>query len=103
MAEEKELLEILTQYKTVAIVGLSPNPERLSYEVAQYLKEQGYCVIPVNPTAAEIMGEISYPNLRSIPKAVEVVDILRRSEEAPAIVEDAIAIGAKVIWMQEGV
>ena len=85
------------------MVGLSPRPDRPSYRVASYLKEQGYRIIPVNPTEKEILGEPCYSSLASIPEPVDVVDIFRRSEEVPAIVEEAIKIGAKAVWMQEGV
>jgi predicted CoA-binding protein len=95
--------EILNTSRIVAMVGLSPDPERPSYIVASYLKEQGYRIIPVNPQVKEILGEPSYPDLVSIPGPVDVVDIFRRSEDVPAIVEEAIKIGAKVVWMQEGV
>ena len=87
----------------MAIVGASPNPERPSYRVANYLKDKGYRVIPVNPNAQEVVGEISYPDLASIPEKVEVVDIFRRSEDIMPIVEEAIKIEAKVVWMQEGI
>ena len=87
----------------MAIVGLSPNPDRPSHRVASYLKEKGYKIIPVNPAVKEVLGEPSYPDLVSIPEPVDVVDIFRRSEEVPAIVEEAIKIGAKAVWMQEGV
>ena len=87
----------------MAVVGLSPNPERPSYNVASYLVEHGYNIIPVNPNAQQILGKASYPDLSSIPEAVEVVNIFRRSEEVMPIVEEAIRIGAKVVWMQEGV
>jgi predicted CoA-binding protein len=95
--------KILKDYRTIAVVGLSPKPSRPSHMVASYLKENGYKIIPVNPRAGEILGEISYPDLSSIPERVDVVDIFRRSHELPAIVEGAIAIGAKALWMQEGV
>ena len=95
--------KILGKYRNVAIVGLSPNPERPSYVVADYLMENGYHVIPVNPGAKEIMGETSYPDLKSVPERVEIVDIFRRSEDVMPIVEDAINIDARVVWMQEGV
>lgn len=95
--------DILNSSKVIAIVGLSPNPNRPSHEVASYLIKQGYKIIPVNPNAREILGERCYPNLSSIPEPVDVVDIFRRSEEVPAIVEEAIKIGAKAIWMQEGI
>jgi len=95
--------EILNSSRVIAVVGLSLNSNRPSYRVARYLKEQGYRIIPVNPTAKEILGEVCYPDLSSIPEAVDVVDIFRRSREIPSIVEEAIEIGAKAVWMQEGV
>ena len=95
--------EILRDSKTVAIVGLSSNPERPSYTVGSYLKEHGYKVIPVNPGEKSILGETSYADLRSIPEHVDVVDIFRKSEDVLPIVREAVAIGAKVVWMQEGV
>jgi hypothetical protein len=94
---------ILNSTRTIAMVGLSPKSERPSYRVASYLKEQGYKIIPVNPQVKEILGEHSYPELVSIPEPVDVVDIFRHAEDVPAIVEEAIKIGAKVVWMQEGV
>lgn len=95
--------EILDKYHTIAVVGASPNPERPSHRVAGYLMEHGYQVIPVNPNAREVLGETSYPSLSSIPEKVEVVDIFRRSEEVLPIVDEAIEIGARAIWMQEGI
>lgn len=95
--------DILKQIRTVAVVGLSDNPERPSHTVAKYLKEQGYHIIPVNPQIKEVLGEISYPDLLSIPEPVDVVDIFRRPEDVPPIVDQAIKIGAKVVWMQEGI
>ncbi len=93
---------ILTQYRTVAIVGASSDLERPSYRVANFLKTEGYRIIPVTPKGGEILGEKVYPNLSSIPEPVEVVDIFRRPEEIPPVVNEAIAIGAKAVWMQEG-
>ena len=95
--------EILSFSRVVAVVGLSSKPDRPSYKVASYLKEQGYKIIPVNPTEKEILGELCYPDLASVPESIDVVDIFRRSEEVPPIVEEAIKIGAKAVWMQEGV
>lgn len=95
--------EILKSSRVVAIVGLSPKPERPSYGVGDYLKEHGYKIIPVNPMEKEILGEVSYPDLKSIPEKVDIVDIFRRPEDVPPIVEEAIKIGAKVVWMQEGI
>lgn len=95
--------EILNSSRVVAVVGLSAKPDRPSYKVASYLKEQGYKIIPVNPTEKEILGEPCCPDLASIPESVDVVDIFRRPDEVLPIVEEAIRIGAKVVWMQEGV
>ena len=95
--------KILETCKAVAVVGLSPRPERDSNGVAAYIQEKGYRIIPVNPSATEILGERCYPDLRSVPDPVDVVDIFRRAEEVPAIVDDAIKIGAKAVWMQKGV
>lgn len=95
--------EILSFSRVVAVVGLSSKPDRPGYKVASYLKEQGYKIIPVNPTEKEILGELCYPDLASIPESVDVVDIFRRSEEVLPTVEEAIRIGAKAVWMQEGV
>jgi len=95
--------EILNSNHNIAVVGLSPKTDRPSYIVASYLKEHGYRVIPVNPGEKEILSETCYPDLGSITGQVDVVDIFRKSEEVPAIVEEAIRKGAKVIWMQEGI
>lgn len=95
--------EILNKSHVVAVVGLSSKPERPSYVVASYLKEHGYKIIPVNPTEKEVLGETSYPDLLSVPEPVDVVDIFRRSEDVPPIVDQAIKMGAKAVWMQEGV
>jgi len=94
---------ILNSSRTIAIVGLSSKPDQPSYRVASYLKEQGYKMIPVNPAEQEILGERCYPDLASIPESIDVVDIFRRSEKVPPIVEEAIRIGANAVWMQEGV
>ncbi len=99
---EHEVQKILTTSKIIAVVGLSNKPDRPSYDVASYLKEHGYRIIPVNPTIKEALGEKVYASLKDIPERVDVVQIFRRPEEVPAIVEDAIAIGAKVVWMQPG-
>ena len=98
----EEIRDILQNYRVVAVVGLSPQPGRPSFQVARYLKEHGYRIVPVNPGQKEILGEKCYPNLSDIPFPVEVVDIFRNVEAIPAIVDEAIAIGAKVVWMQQG-
>lgn len=95
--------KVLTTSKTVAIVGLSAKPESDSYAVARYLSDHGYDVIPINPSASEIMGRKSFASLRDLPEPPDVVDIFRRAEVAPEIVEDAIAIGAKAVWLQLGI
>lgn len=95
--------DILNSSRTVAVVGLSPDPHRPSHNVAGYLKENGYIIIPVNPGEKEILGEKSYPDLTSIPVKVDVVDIFRKSEDVLPIVREAVKIGAGVVWMQEGV
>ena len=101
-ASPEEIKAILRNYKVVAVVGLSPKPERPSFKVAQYLKEHGYRIVPVNPGQKEILAEKCYPRLSDIPFPVEVVDIFRNVEAIPAIVDEAIAKGARVVWMQEG-
>jgi uncharacterized protein len=98
-----EIKDIITKYHTIAVVGLSPEQGRPSFEVAAYLQRAGYKIIPVNPTCQEILGERCYPSLADVPDEVEIVDVFRRSEFLPEIVEQAIAKGAKVVWMQEGV
>lgn len=101
-AGPSEITAILQNYRVVAVVGLSADPSRPSYQVAQYLKEHGYRIIPVNPASAEILGEKCYPSLKDIPFPVEVVDIFRKVEAIPAIAAEAIEVGARVIWMQLG-
>jgi len=100
----KALIEkILAQSRTIAVVGISDKTERPSYKVAKYLKEHGYRIIPVNPRLDEVLGEKCYSNLREIPEKVDVVDIFRKPEDIDPIVDSAISIGAKAIWMQEGI
>jgi len=96
-------IDLILSYKNVAVVGLSPDAGKASHEVAHYLKRAGYRIIPVNPACREVLGETCYPTLAEVPDPVEIVDIFRRSEFVPEIVDQAIAKGAKVIWMQEGV
>ena len=97
------LRRILKQAQTIAVVGLSANWWRPSYFAAKYMQEHGYRVIPVNPAYQEVLGEKCYASLRDIPEKVDIVDCFRKSEEIPPIAEEAIAIGAKVLWMQIGV
>ena len=93
----------LTESKTIAVVGLSPNMERDSNRVAQYLKDVGYRIIPINPTVEEVLGEKSYPDLKSVPEPIDMVDVFRRSDLVAPVVDEAIEVGAKFIWMQDGV
>jgi len=94
------IADILKNYRVVAVVGLSSDPARPSYRVAEYLQQHGYRIIPVNPACQEILGEKCYPSLKEIPFPVEVVDIFRKVEAIPAIVDEAIHVGAKAVWMQ---
>ena len=106
MADLPDLVERqLKESKTIAVVGLSPNPDRDSNRVALYLQQVGYRVIPVNPMVDEVLGEKSYPDLKSIPEDIEIdmVDVFRRSELVPPVVDEAIELGVKFIWMQDGV
>jgi predicted CoA-binding protein len=89
--------------KTIAVVGLSNDPARPSYGVARYLQRQGYRIIPINPNEREVLGARAYPSLREVPVPVDVVDVFRRPEYVPEVVDDAIAIGAPVLWLQQGV
>lgn len=100
---ESETVEKIFSYKTIAVVGLSPKPQRPSYGVAKYLQSQGYRIIPVNPTVKEVLGEKSYPTLADIPEKVDIVDVFRRPEHVPPIADEAINIGAKALWLQDGV
>jgi hypothetical protein len=95
--------EILKSAHTIAVVGLSSNPMRPSNGVAEYLKRAGYRIIPVNPNESQVLGEKSYARLEDIPEKIDLVDVFRRSEHVPEIVESAIRIGARALWMQEGV
>jgi predicted CoA-binding protein len=101
-ASGAEITEILNNYRVVAVVGLSADPDRPSHQVARYMQGHGYRIVPVNPGCREILGERCYASLRDIPFPVEVVDIFRKVDAIPGIVDDAIAVGAKVVWMQQG-
>ena len=101
--EVKKIRGILRESKTIAVVGLSPKPHRPSHQVARYLMGAGYSIIPVNPGHDALLGLTCYPNLRAIPTQVDMVDIFRRSEAVLNIIDDAVAVGARFIWMQEGI
>jgi len=102
-ATTEEIRRLLSTVRTIAVVGLSDKPERDSYHVAAYLQQHGYRIIPVNPAVATVLGEKSYARLEDVPDEVDVVDIFRRPDAVPEIVTSAIAIGAKAIWMQDGI
>jgi uncharacterized protein len=97
------IFDVLTKYKTIAVVGLSSNPARPSYGVTEYMQGSGYQIIPVNPNETDVLGEPSYASLDEVPQKIEIVDIFRRAEEVPPVVDAAIRAGAKVIWMQQGI
>ncbi len=103
--EDRELRILLGDARTIAVVGLSSKPNRPSLEVAEYLQRKGYRIIPVNPMEAEVLGERAYPTLLDIPAdtPVDVVDVFRRAAETPPVARDAVAIGAKVLWLQDGI
>jgi predicted CoA-binding protein len=97
------ILELLKKYKTIAVVGLSSNPMRPSFGVSEYMQESGYRIIPVNPNEREVLGEKSYARLEDVPEKIDIVNVFRRAEDVPPVVESAIRIGAKVVWMQSGI
>jgi uncharacterized protein len=101
--KDREIRQLLETSKTIAVVGLSDKPDRESYRVAEYLQGQGYRIIPVNPTVDEVLGEKSYPSVSAIPEPVDIVDVFRRPDAVGPVVEDAIAAGAKAVWMQLGI
>ena len=95
--------DILRKYHTIGVVGLSSDETREAYGVSKYMQDAGYRIIPVHPAETEVLGEQAYPDLASIPEPVEIVDVFRRAEFVPDIVDEAIAAGAKVIWLQSGI
>ena len=103
--EDRELRALLGEARTIAVVGLSSKTDRPSNEVATFLKERWYAVVPVNPNETEVLGERSYPSLLDIPSdvRVDVVDVFRRAEDTPPVARDAVAVGAKVLWLQDGI
>ena len=103
--EDRELRALLGDVRTIAVVGLSSRPGRPSFEVASYLADHGYRIVPVNPNEREVLGQRAYPSLLDIPAdvTVEVVDVFRRASETPDVARQAVAIGAKVLWLQEGI
>ena len=100
---DEAIREILATPRTIAVVGCSPDPERDSHRIARLLRDRGHRIVPVNPLHDEILGVRCHPDLRAVPDAVDMVDVFRRSEHVGALAEDAIAIGAHVLWLQLGV
>lgn len=103
LSEDEQLESLLSSSKNIAVVGLSPKPQRPSNQVARYLIDNGYTVIPVNPGQKEILGLNCYPDLNSIPADIDIVDIFRRPEDVEPVIEQAIAAGAGAVWMQLGI
>lgn len=103
MNKPEEINKILEDCKVIAVVGLSSNSMRPSFGVAQYMQRQGYTIVPVNPNESEVLGEKSFASLADVTEKIDLVDIFRRSEDAGKIVDEAILIGAKAVWLQEGV
>jgi len=101
--ETLKISRILKEFRNIAVVGLSPKRERPSNQVAAYLIEAGYNIVPVNPGHDEILGKKCYPNLEAIPEPIDIVDIFRKPADVTPVVDDAVKIGAKVIWMQQGI
>jgi predicted CoA-binding protein len=97
------ILELLRKCKSIAVVGLSSNPMRPSFGVTEYMQEAGYRIIPVNPNETEVLGEKSYARLEDVLEKIDIVNVFRRAEDVPPVVESAIRIGAKVVWMQSGI
>jgi predicted CoA-binding protein len=103
ITDDQELKQIYADVKTIAVVGASGSEEKAAHAIPRYLQRNGYRVIPVNPRGGEILGEKVYEKLTDVPEAIDVVDVFRPSEETPAVAEDAVAVGAKVLWLQEGI
>lgn len=102
-SDADSIAEILKKCKTIAVVGLSSNPMRPSHEVTEYMQRKGYRIIPVNPNETEVLGKRSYARLEDVPEKIDLVNVFRRPEEVPPVVESAIRVGAPVVWMQLGI
>jgi len=103
LPKAEKIAELLKSAKTIAVVGLSDNPARTSYGVSAYMQSQGYRIIPVNPAISEALGEKAYPTLSEVPEKIDIVNVFRRPEHVPEVVDEAIRLGVPAIWMQEGV
>ena len=99
----EKIRSILTGNTVIAVVGLSPKPSRPSHRVARYMQQAGYRIIPVNPGQKVILGQTCYPDLYAVPHKIDIVNIFRRSDQVEPVVRDAVAVGAKVVWMQQGI
>ncbi len=97
------ITDLLRGTKTIAVVGLSSRPMRASHGVSEYMQSQGYRIIPVNPLESEVLGEKAYPDLDSVPEKIDIVNVFRRPEHVPEVVDAAIRVGAKAVWLQEGI
>ena len=100
---DAELKQLLIDATTIAVVGASSNPDKASYGIMQKLQKAGYRVVPVNPRETEVLGERSYPSLADVPERIDIVDVFRRAEDAPGIADEAVTVGAKALWLQEGI
>lgn len=98
-----QIRELLKQSKTIAVVGLSDKPDRASYHVAEYLQQQGYKIVPINPMVKEVLGEKAYASLSEAPKPIDIVNVFRKSEDALAVVQEAIPLKPRLIWLQQGI
>jgi len=103
MTDSEQIAALLRGAKTIAVVGLSDNPMRVSYDVSEYMQSQGYRIVPVNPEIRESLGEKAYPTLSEVPEKIDIVNVFRRPEFVPAVVDEAIRLEVPAIWMQEGV
>ncbi|MFC2946910.1 CoA-binding protein [Virgibacillus sediminis] len=99
----EELTEILSKSKTIAVVGLSDNPSRTSYQIAKIMQEQGYRIIPVNPTVETVLGEKAYPSLKDVEEPIDIINVFRRPEHLPAVAEDAAETDCRIFWAQQGI
>lgn len=102
-SEDEQIVQAILKMKTIAVVGLSPKPERASYDVAKYMLEKGYTIIPIRPGVKEILGQKCYESLEDIPESVDLVDIFRNAKDCPKVVESALKIQPKAVWLQEGI
>jgi uncharacterized protein len=98
-----EIKQLLLDTKNIAVVGLSEDPSKTSYQIAQAMQSKGYRIIPVNPNAKTVLGETSYPSLKDVPEPIDIVNVFRRPEHTPPIAEEAVKAGAKVLWLQLGI